>query len=131
MTTQEKKAWLMDKLADKTEKFGCIISLERNNKSENFIYITTGMRAEYTLWNKRCSAIFVKPNECKILGTPPTLARVLLKAKELKKLDGCSDSDVMFVLELLGNWDLAHDSLEDQSDETIEYLFNIFKDENL
>ena len=112
MTTQDKKTWLMDKLADKNAE-----TLYRDTYRPQY---GDGYYAE------------VEP--------PITLARVLLMMKKLYPInlvvsiggeywDEGEEKFERHALGLMRRWNLSHDSLEDQSDETIEYLFNIFKDE--
>lgn len=158
MTHKEKTERLNELLSDKTLSFGCRvispsgrkITLARFQKTTgkevtNFvgqkiiaepatkeygIFITEEGTEYYFAWSEG--------SKTQILGHPVTLGRVLFQMEKLIKPEKFMEfCDYRYILVTGGKnpnerkWDLSKDSLNQQSPETIDFLFSIFfPDEN-
>lgn len=131
-TPQEKKKWLIEKLSDKTLSFGCIIE-EPSGYIGKYLGKTSNGINLLILYPSGIVFAEYDKLEHRILGHPIGIARVLSKVNEFPLLQfGLFDEGACFYQEfkrkkqILCKWDLAHDNLEEQSDETIDYLYNLF-----
>lgn len=142
MTTQEQIEFIRQKCIEANPeimelKFGCGVKW----RDEEFTFISGGMAGQYTLFNKRCHAVFASPSECEILGRDIRLADVLLAISKNKKNWHSQEWGVVGVELAEGGhyahfssnecgyaeWDLLTDDLTLQSPETIEFIFNLLK----
>jgi len=93
------------------ENFCGGVTWDIDKKSKNLLY-----KARLNWLKKYLSICYYPSNVLTLAGVLRAVGKSYIGFNEIAK-------------ELVNLWDLAHDSLEDQSDETIEYSYNIFKNE--
>lgn len=121
---------LVELLSDKTLSFGCKFTYpeEYNDIILTFTcsYWDTGntTTVHFVYETDQSSEINdFQLSNCKIIGYPVTLARVLYMGQTLNEINCEIPSHVMGIV---GRWDRSKDDLTLQSEETKRYLHSIF-----
>jgi len=123
--------------------FGCKVVWIGNEKE--FYFISNGMAGLYTIWNEESSAIHKNPQDISIIGREIRLADILLALNKAKASSAIQDFGC-FMLHRFDEdeesidwheispktlnrvrWNLLNDSLSAQSEDTIEFIYQLIK----